>query len=218
MWDFAYVLEFAIPLVLAAAVTIQVAAGAFALATALGLLLASIRFFTSSRFVLIPIQAYIEIFRNVPSLTHLFIVFFGLAYLGIRLDSLSAAIVGLGLIGAAVLTEIFRAGFEAVHIGQREAALAVGMPPRMVFREVILPQTWRVTLPPIGNYAVQLVKDTSLVAAIAAPEIMFTARNLVVNTFETTLVYGIAAGLYLAICIPLSRTIRRLERRMAIPR
>ena len=218
MWDFTYVLGFAIPLVLAAGVTIEVSLGAFALATVLGLLLASIRFFAPSRFVQIPIQVYIEIFRNVPSLTHLFIIFFGLAYLGIRLDSLSAAIIGLGLIGAAILTEIFRAGFEAVHIGQREAALAVGMTPRMVFREVILPQTWRVTLPPIGNYAVQLVKATSLVAAIAAPEIMFTARNLVVNTFETTLVYGIAAGLYLAICIPLSRSIRRLARRMAIPR
>jgi polar amino acid transport system permease protein len=103
-------------------------------------------------------------------------------------------------------------------VGQREAGLAVGMSPRMVFRHIILPQTWRVTLPPIGNYAVQVIKDTSLVAAIAAPEIMFTARNLVVNTFETTLVYGIAAGLYLLICIPLSRAIRRLEQHMAIPR
>jgi polar amino acid transport system permease protein len=92
------------------------------------------------------------------------------------------------------------------------------MPPLMVFRNVILPQTWRVTLPPIGNYAIQLVKDTSLVAAIAAPEIMFTARNLVVNTFETTLVYGIAAALYLVICIPLSRVIRHVEQRTAIPR
>src|SRR4029453_15316168 len=98
------------------------------------------------------------------------------------------------------------------------AALAVGMTPGMTFREIILPQTWRVTLPPIGNYAIQLVKDTSLVAAIAAPEIMFTARNLVVNTFETTLLYGFAAALYLIICIPLSRVIRRVEKRVAVPR
>lgn len=218
MPDFAHVLQFATPLVLAARVTIEVAAGAFVVAVLLGLSLASLRYFVPSRLVRIPIAIYIEIFRNVPSLTHLFIIFFGLAYLGIRLDSLTAAIIGLGLIGAAVLTEIFRAGFEAVHIGQREAALAVGMTPRTAFREVILPQTWRVTLPPLGNYAVQLVKDTSLVAAIAAPEIMFTARNLVVNTFETTLVYGIAAALYIVICIPLSRAIRRFEQRLAIPR
>jgi polar amino acid transport system permease protein len=218
MPDFANLLHFAAPLIIAAHVTIEVAAGAFVVAVLLGLLLASLRYFVPSRLVRVPIAIYIEIFRNVPSLTHLFIIFFGLAYLDIRLDSLTAAIVGLGLIGAAVLTEIFRAGFEAVHIGQREAALAVGMTPRLAFREIILPQTWRVTLPPIGNYAVQLVKDTSLVAAIAAPEIMFTARNLVVNTFETTLVYGIAAVLYLVICLPLSRAMRRLERRMAIPR
>ena len=218
MSDFAHLLQFAIPLVMAAGVTIEVAAGAFIVAMLLGLLLASLRYFLPFSLVRIPIAIYIEIFRNVPSLTHLFVIFFGLAYLGIRLDSLTAAIIGLGLIGAAVLTEIFRAGFEAVHIGQREAALAVGMTPGLAFREIILPQTWRLTLPPIGNYAVQLIKDTSLVAAIAAPEIMFTARNLVVNTFETTLTYGIAAALYLIICIPLSRAIRRLERGMAIPR
>ena len=79
------------------------------------------------------------------------------------------------------------------------------MTPMMVFREIILPQTWRVTLPPIGNYAVQLVKDTSLVAAIAAPEVMFTARNLVVTTFETSIIYSFAAGVYLLLCLLLSR-------------
>jgi polar amino acid transport system permease protein len=218
MEGLAYPLGFVIQLTLAAFVTIEVAAAAFVVATAFGLLLATIRFFVPSRMVRFPISAYIEIFRNVPSLTHLFIIYFGLASLGIRLNSISAAIIGLGLIGAAVLADVFRAGFEAIHVGQREAGLAVGLPPRMVFRDIVLPQTWRVTLPPIGNYAIQLVKDTSLVAAIVAPEIMFTARNLVVNTFETTLVYGIAAALYLVICIPLSRALRRLELRMAIPR
>lgn len=213
-----YPLGFVIPLLVAAGVTIKVSVGAFVLAILLGLVLASIRFFVPSPIVRIPIAIYVEIFRNVPSLTHLFIIFFGLAYMGVRLGSISAAVIGLGLIGAAMLADVFRAGFEAIHVGQREAGLAVGMSPRMVFRHIILPQTWRVTLPPIGNYAVQVIKDTSLVAAIAAPEIMFTARNLVVNTFETTLVYGIAAGLYLLICIPLSRAIRRLEQHMAIPR
>ena len=167
--------------------------------------------------------AYVEVIRNTPILVQIFFLYFGLTqeigpWPGIRLEAFTVAWLAIMIWGGAFNTENFRAGFEAVHIGQREAALAVGMTPGMTFREIILPQTWRVTLPPIGNYAVQLVKDTSLVAAIAAPEIMFTARNLVVNTFQTTLVYGIAAALYLAICIPLSRAIRRLERRMAIPR
>ncbi len=121
-------LGFVAPLVLAAGVTIEVAAGAFVLAASLGLVLATIRFFIPSRIVQLPISLYVEVFRNVPSLTHLFIIFFGLAYVGIRLNSLGAAILGLGLIGGAVLADVFRAGFEAVHVGQREAGLAVCRP------------------------------------------------------------------------------------------
>jgi His/Glu/Gln/Arg/opine family amino acid ABC transporter permease subunit len=213
-----HILDFAVPLVQAAGITIVVSVGALFVALTLGLCLASLRHFFVSPVIRRPVQAYVELFRNIPSLTHLFILFYGLAYLGLRLGSITAAICGLGLIGAASLCEVFRAGFESIHHGQREAALAVGMSPFMAFREIILPQTWRVTLPPIGNYAVQLVKDTSLVAAIAAPEIMFTARNLVVNTFETTMVYTLAAALYLALCLPLSRAVRYLEARTALPR
>lgn len=213
-----YITEFLFPLLIAAKVTIQVSLGAMILAIATGLILATLRYLLPIALIRVPIAIFVEIFRNVPSLTHLFIIYFGLAYVGIRFGSISSAIVALGLIGGATLTDVFRAGFEAVHTGQREAALAVGMTPRLAFREIILPQTWRVTLPPIGNYAVQLVKDTSLVAAIAAPEVMFTARNLVVTTFETSIIYAFAAGVYLLLCLPLSRLAKTLEQRMAIPR
>jgi ABC-type amino acid transport system permease subunit len=138
--------------------------------------------------------------------------------LGVRLSSITAAILGLGLIGAAGLSEVYRAGFQAVPVGQTEAALAIGLTPWQVFREIVAPQAWRIALPPIGNYAVQLIKDTSLVAAIAAPEIMFTARNLVVNTFETTLVYLLATLIYLALCLPLVVLLRSVEKRASTPR
>ena len=213
-----YITEFLFPLLIAAKVTVQVSLGAFVFAIATGLILATLRYLLPIALIRVPIAVFVEIFRNVPSLTHLFIIYFGLAYAGIRFGSMSSAIIALGLIGGATLTDVFRAGFEAVHAGQREAALAVGMTPRLAFREIILPQTWRVTLPPIGNYAVQLVKDTSLVAAIAAPEVMFTARNLVVTTFETSIIYAFAAGVYLLLCLPLSRLAKTLEQRMAIPR
>lgn len=213
-----YITEFLLPLLIAAKVTIQVSLGAFVFAIATGLMLATLRYLLPIALIRVPIAVFVEVFRNVPSLTHLFIIYFGLAYVGIRFGSISSAIIALGLIGGATLTDVFRAGFEAVHAGQREAALAVGLTPRLAFREIILPQTWRVTLPPIGNYAVQLVKDTSLVAAIAAPEVMFTARNLVVTTFETSIIYAFAAGVYLLLCLPLSRLAKTLEQRMAIPR
>ena len=206
------------PLLLALVNTVLISAGAFVVAVTLGLVLASLRHLIRARVVGVGIQIYVEIFRNVPSLTHLFILYYGLAYAGLRLGSMTAAILGLGLIGAATLSEVYRAGLQSVPHGQVEAGLAQGMNPFMTFRLIVLPQAWRVALPPIGNYGVQLIKDTSLVAAIGAPEIMFTARNLVVNSFETTLVYLLTAVLYIAICMPLLLLIQTLERRMAVSR
>jgi polar amino acid transport system permease protein len=206
------------PLLLALVNTVLISAGAFVIAVTLGLALASLRHLIRARALRVGIQIYVEIFRNVPSLTHLFILYYGLAYAGLRLGSMTAAILGLGLIGAATLSEVYRAGLQSVPHGQVEAGLAQGMNPFMTFRLIVLPQAWRVALPPIGNYGVQLIKDTSLVAAIGAPEIMFTARNLVVNSFETTLVYVLTAALYVAICMPPIIMIQALERRLAMPR
>lgn len=198
-----------------ACVTLQVSAGALAVAVCLGLLLASLGVLRPARSVRIIIAAYVEIFRNIPSLTHLFLIYFGLAYLGLRLTSLTAAVLGLGLIGGAVLADVFRAGLQAVPAGQWEAALAIGLSPFKAFRLVILPQAWRISLPPLGNYAIGLVKDTSLVAAIAAPEIMFNARQIVNETFETALVYGSAALIYLVITFGLSWLLAVVERKAA---
>jgi polar amino acid transport system permease protein len=206
------------PLLPALVNTVLISAGAFVLAVVLGLALASLRHLVKARALQLGIQVYVEIFRNVPSLTHLFILYYGLAYAGLRLGSMTAAILGLGLIGSASLSEVFRAGLQSVPRGQVEAGLAQGMNPFMAFRLIVLPQAWRVALPPIGNYGVQLIKDTSLVAAIGAPEIMFTARNLVVNSFETTLVYLLTAALYVAVCMPLILLIQGVERRFAVSR
>jgi polar amino acid transport system permease protein len=206
------------PLLPALVNTVLISAGAFVLAVVLGLALASLRHLVKARALQLGIQVYVEIFRNVPSLTHLFILYYGLAYAGLRLGSMTAAILGLGLIGSASLSEVFRAGLQSVPHGQVEAGLAQGMNPFMAFRLIVLPQAWRVALPPIGNYGVQLIKDTSLVAAIGAPEIMFTARNLVVNSFETTLVYLLTAAVYVAVCMPLILLIQGVERRFAVSR
>ena len=119
----------------------------------------------------------------------------------------------IGAVGGAILTEVFRSGFEALHHGQREAALAVGMTPMMAMRYIILPQALRIVLPPVGNYAIGLLKDTAIVSAIAAPEIMFWARNLVTSTFQTTLIYVLAAVLYFCMSFPLAQVVNRLEER-----
>ena len=198
------------PLLLGAVTTIQITVLSFIVAVIIGLLFALVKI-GSPRPVVWLINAYVEVFRNTPVLVQLFIIYFGLAYSGVKIASIPAAIIGLGLNGGAILTEVFRSGLAAIHHGQREAALAVGMTPRVCLHFIILPQTWRITLPPLGNYVIALLKDTAVVSAIAAPEIMFYARNLVTSTFETTFIYILAAVLYFALSFPLARLVDRFE-------
>jgi His/Glu/Gln/Arg/opine family amino acid ABC transporter permease subunit len=203
-------LKFTLILLKGAVMTVQITAGALVIAIVLGLIMAIIK---TSRFRIAHflVNVYIEIFRDIPALTLLFILYFGLAYMGVMIDPAPAAIIGLGAIGGAILTEVFRSGFEALHHGQREAALAVGMTPMRAMRYIIFPQAIRIVLPPVGNYAIGLLKDTAIVSAIAAPEIMFWARNLVTSTFETTLVYVLAAAIYFCMSFPLAQVVNRLE-------
>lgn len=206
------IVEFSQILLGGAVTTVLITAGSLVLAIVVGLALAVVK--TSRvRAVRFLVDVYVEIFRGVPALTLLFVLYFGLAYAGIRMESIPAAILGLGLVGGAILTEVFRSGLDALHHGQREAALAVGMTPTMAMRHIILPQAVRITLPPIGNYAIGLLKDTAIVSAIAAPEIMFYARNLVTSTFETTIIYVLVAILYFCLSFPLARIVGRLEER-----
>jgi His/Glu/Gln/Arg/opine family amino acid ABC transporter permease subunit len=194
-----------------AAMTVEVAAGALVFALIAGLLVALVRM---SRFRVLRVAAiaYIELIRGTPALAQLFIIYFGLPDLGVTLAPVTAAIIGLGLNGAAYLAEIYRAGIEAIHKGQMEAALSLGMTPARTMQYIILPQALRLMLPPITNFSILLIKDTALVSVIAAPEIMFFARNLVTETFQSMHVYLLAAMIYLCMTIPLSRLVARLER------
>lgn len=198
-----------------ATITLTIAIGAFLIAVVLGLTLAIVK---TSKVPLAPslVNVYVEVFRDVPPLTLLFIIYFGLTYIGIRLDPLPAAVLGLGLCGSAYCTEIFRSGFSALHRGQREAALAIGMSPLKAMRFIILPQAFRITLPPLGNYAIGLLKDTAVASAVAAPEILFRARNLTSETFDTTLIYILVAGLYFSMTFPIARWVGHLEEKRRV--
>ncbi len=212
MMDIEKILNLGGPLLLGAVTTVEITLASLIAAIVIGFGFALLKL-TRFRWLHWLIYAYVELFRNTPVLAQLFIIYFGLAYMGFRISAFPAAIIGLGLNGGAILTEVFRAGFAAIHHGQREAALAVGMTPWASIRYIILPQTWRITLPPLGNYSIALLKDTAVVSAIAAPEIMFYARNLVTSTFETTLIYTLAAALYFCLSFPLARLLGRFERR-----
>ncbi len=196
-----------------AEMTAVVTAGGFAVAIVLGLVFAVFKT-ARSRVLRTVAELYVQIFRSVPVLTQLFIIYFGLAGVGIKLDPIPAAVVGFGINGGAYLTEVFRAGIEAVHRGQTEAAFSIGMTRPMTVWYIVLPQAIRVVLPPIGNFAIGLLKDTSIASAVAAPELSFRAHMLVDQTFLSAQIYLMVAILYLMMSLPLSRVVRRLERRM----
>jgi His/Glu/Gln/Arg/opine family amino acid ABC transporter permease subunit len=201
-------------LLLGVEMTIIVTIGGFMLAVVLGLVGAVMR---TTRFAMLRAvgTVYVDVFRAIPVLTQLFIIYFGLAELGIRLAPVPAAIIGFGINGGAYLTEVFRAGIEAVHRGQTEAALSIGMTRMQALRIIILPQAMRVILPPLGNFAIGLLKDTSVASSVAAPELTFRARMLVDQTYLSTQIYLMVAALYLLMSLPLAHLVRRLERRGA---
>jgi len=201
-------------LLLAAVTTVKITIGGFAIAVLLGLLCAVLQAFRSCVLNAV-IAVYVDVFRAIPVLTQLFIIYFGLTEFGIRLDPVPAAIIGFGINGGAYLTEVFRAGIASVHQGQTEAAQMLGMRRLTVMRIVVLPQAMRIVLPPLGNFAIGLLKDTALASAVAAPELMFRARNLVDRTFLSSEIFIVTAAIYLAMSLPLGYLTRRAEARVS---
>ena len=218
-WGRAYALlpQFLSFLLAGTVMTVIVTVGGFVAAIILGVLSAICR--TGRNPVLrFLAYAYVEVFRAVPVLTQLFVIYFGLATIGIRLSPIPAAIAGFGLNGGAFLTEVFRGGIEAVGRGQVEAAQALGLGRLRTLALIVLPQAFRVTLPSLANFAIGLLKDTSLASAVAAPELTFNAHILVDRTFLSTQIYLLVALLYLAMSLPLAVLGRRLERHLAAGR
>jgi His/Glu/Gln/Arg/opine family amino acid ABC transporter permease subunit len=194
----------------AALATLRMTALSFLLAATLGLAIAILR--TTRGGVGRIAFLYIEVVRGMPALTLLFLIYFGLAPLGIVLNTFAAAVVALGLNGAAYLAEVYRAGIQAVDSGQREAAQMLGLRRRQVMREVVLPQAVPIVLPPMGNYVVSLLKDTSIASLISAPELMLRTRDLA-GTYYLPMEYYILAGMmYLIMAWPMMHGVRRLER------
>ena len=156
---------------------------------------------------------YLEGMRGIPAFAFLYFVYLGLPSLGISLSAFQAAVVALGLNAAAYMAEIYRAGIDSVHIGQRDAALAIGMTSGQAMRHVVMPQALRVIFPPTTNMLVEVIKGTALASAIGAPEIMNRAIEQTSITFTPMAVYVTAGATYLALTLPCARFGRWLERR-----
>ena len=158
-------------------------------------------------------QTLITIIRGIPILVQLFYVYFVLPQLGLSLDAFVAGVIGLGVAYSAYQAENFRAGIEAVDRSYIEAARSLGMSEAMVMRRVILPLAVKVALPPFGNTAIMLLKDSSIASTITVAELTRAGQLLALSSFENMTVYTLIAMLYLTMSLPLAFLTRWLERR-----
>jgi polar amino acid transport system permease protein len=193
--------------------TLEYTAAAFVGAALLGLTLALMRL-SAERLVSAPAAAYTEVFKNTPLLAIIFITYFGLPSIGVRLDIFVAGALSLVLFYAAYLSEIFRSAIAGVHYGQREAGEALGLTRLGVFVDVIFPQALRLALPGTNTMLVDLLKSTSLLVTIAAAELMTQAQLIASETFRALEVYIVISAIYFAVCYPLSQLSLWLERRV----
>ncbi len=168
--------------------------------------------------------AYVEFFRNTPLLVQLFFLFFAGPLIGLRFstDAFEAnfrvAVTGLALYHAAYVGEVVRGGLIGIDKGQIEAARSLGLSYFQMLRHVQLPQTFRSIIPPLGNIAIALVKNTSLATTIGVAELFQAGELIESRTFRTFEAYGAVALLYLVLTIPMGFGVNWLERRLLVAR
>jgi polar amino acid transport system permease protein len=190
-------------------ILLGIAAIAFGLVTGLGLALLRLYGPAPLRYLTI---GYVDMFRAAPVLVVLILIYYALPFVGIRFSSWTSATLALSIVMAAYSAEVFRSGIESVPKGQFEAAAALGLPFVLVLRKVVLPQAFRIVIPPTTSNCVSLFKDTSLASAVALPELLKEATDAQALHANPTPLIG-AALIYLAFLWPLVRLVGWLEKR-----
>lgn len=207
-----------LPLLLrGAAVTIELSVVAMALAVVAGLVVVLIRLYAP-----IPLnwlaRAYVEVIRGTPLLIQLFLIYYGLPEIGIRLNPFLAGVVGLGLNYAASESENYRAGIQSIPRGQTEAAQALGMNRWQTLRHVVLPQALRVVIPPVTNDFIAMFKDSSIVSVITMVELTKVYGMLAMSTYDYIGLGLMTAGIYFALSYPASLLADQLEKSLSYDR
>lgn len=193
--------------------TIPLSLISFAIGLVIALLIALMRL-SRNRVVSSIARVYISIIRGTPLLVQLFVIFYGLPSIGLKIDPWPSAIIAFSLNVGGYAAEVIRAAILSVHQGQWEAAYTIGMSRRRALRRIILPQAARVSVPPLSNTFISLVKDTSLASLILVTELFRQAQKIAAFSGEFMLIYIEAALIYWIICLVLSSGQNVLEKRL----
>jgi His/Glu/Gln/Arg/opine family amino acid ABC transporter permease subunit len=196
--------------------TVQITIGAFVVAVALGLVVSILRLDPTRRWIYVPATIYVEVLRGTPLILQLFFAYYALPAAGVRMTPLMAAILGLGLNTSAYLSEVFRGSILGVDKGQWEASEALAMTRWGMMRHIILPQGFRTAIPPTGNYAIALFKDSALASTVSVSELLFTGQMIGSESFQYMQIYLVIGVFYLALSYPTSVAVRRLELRLQL--
>ncbi len=202
----------ALPLLLQGlGITVMLGAVSIVLGSAAGLLLVMLRLYAWA-----PVRAvarvYIDVFRSMPLLVLLVLVYYALPFVGVRLSSFAAAATALSMVSAAYTAEIFRAGIQALPKGQLEAAAAIGLRFFDTQRHIVWPQALRIITPPFTSNCINVLKDTALASVVAMPDLLKQATQAQALAANPTPLIG-AAVLYLALLLPLVRLVGYFEAR-----
>ena len=192
--------------------TIPLALASFAIGLVLALVIALMRL-SRSRILSGAGRAYVSVIRGTPLLVQLFVIFYGLPSIGLTINPWPSALIAFSLNVGGYAAEVIRAAILSVPKGQWEAAHMIGMSHRLALRRIILPQAARVSVPPLSNTFISLVKDTSLASLILVTELFRKAQEIAAFENEVLLVYVEAAAVYWVICLFLSAGQSRLEGR-----
>lgn len=191
-------------------VTLEIGITSILVGLAGGLFLAVTRLYAPGLIKLL-IRIYIDIFRSIPLLVLLIVVYYALPFVGIRLSPFLSAVTALSLVSAAYTAEIFRAGIEAIPHGQFEASAALGLSNRHTMIDVILPQAIRIVIPPLTNNCINVMKDTALASVVAMPDLLKQATQAQALAANPTPLIG-AALIYIALLWPMVAVVSRLEK------
>jgi polar amino acid transport system permease protein len=195
-------------------VTLLLAAISAAGTVLIGLIVAILRQFKSDTLNFF-LKIYIDVFRSVPMIVVMVVLFFALPYAGISFGSILSTIVALSIGYGAYAAESFRAGIESVHSGQIEAARSLGLSRWQTIRMVVLPQAIPVVIPPLTGNLVAMLKETAVASVVAAPELLKRARELYTSKTNPTPLIA-AAIIYLIVLVPLVRIVNMLEKRVKL--
>lgn len=158
-------------------------------------------------------KSYIEVSRNTPLLIQLFFLFYGLPKMGIKLSGFTCGVIGLTFLGGSYMAEAIRGGLEAVSKGQIESGLSIGLTRFQTLRYIILPQAISIAIPSIGANCLFLLKETSIVGAIAVADLMFLAKDIIGMEYKTIEALFLLVVFYLIILLPISILISYLEKK-----